>query len=149
MTSPPYIAFAELVERFDAILFDSDGVLVRWPSAIPHAPEAIQRLNALGKPYFVLTNDASQVAETRAARYAVLGLDIEPDKIISSGMLLRPWFEDQGLRGASCVVLGTEDSVKYVLDAGGRSGEPSRMTSMCWWWATRTASPSWTPPPRS
>ena len=120
MNQVPYITFAQLLEQFDVILFDSDGVLVRWPSAIPHAPEAIARLNALGKPYFVLTNDASQVAETRAARYAQLGLAIDPDKIISSGMLLKAWFKEHGLQGARCVVLGTEDSIKYVGDAGGR-----------------------------
>ena len=119
MNDAPYITFGELVERFDVILFDSDGVLVSWPSAIAHAPEAIARLNALGKPYFVLTNDASQVAETRAARYAELGLAIEPGKIISSGMLLKTWFQDRRLHGARCVVLGTEDSAKYVWDAGG------------------------------
>ena len=124
MTNIPRITFAELLERFEVLLFDSDGVLVRWPSAIPHAPEAIARLNALGKPYFVLTNDASQVAETRAARYAQLGLAIDPDKIISSGMLLKPWFEDQGLHGARCLVLGTEDSIKYVRDAGWTGGLP-------------------------
>lgn len=119
MNHVPYITLGELIERFDVILFDSDGVLVSWPSAIPHAPEAIARLNALGKPYFVLTNDASQVAETRAARYAQLGLAITPDRIISSGMLLKTWFLDQGLRGARCVVLGTGDSAAYVRDAGG------------------------------
>lgn len=119
MSDAPYITLAELIERFDVLLFDSDGVLVRWPSAIPHAPEAIARLNALGKPYFVLTNDASQVAETRAARYASLGLAIEPDKIISSGMLLKTWFQEQGLQGSMCVALGTEDSARYVRDAGG------------------------------
>ena len=115
----PFITLAELIERFDVILFDSDGVLVSWPSAIPHAPEAIAMLNALGKPYFVLTNDASQVAETRAARYAALGLAIDPDRIISSGMLLKAWFQNRGLQGARCVVLGTEDSAKYAREAGG------------------------------
>ncbi len=120
MNNIPYITLAELVERFDVILFDSDGVLVSWPSAIPHAPEAIARLNELHKPYFVLTNDASQVAETRAARYAQLGLAIEPDKIISSGMLLKTWFQEQGLEAYRCVVLGTEDSVIYARDAGGQ-----------------------------
>ena len=120
VSDAPYISFGELTERFDLILFDSDGVLVRWPAAIPHAPEAIARLNTLGKPYFVLTNDASQVAETRAARYAALGLAIEPDKIISSGMLLKTWFHEQGLQDSRCVVLGTEDSARYVRDAGGR-----------------------------
>jgi HAD superfamily hydrolase (TIGR01450 family) len=116
----PHITFAQLLEQFEVLLFDSDGVLVRWPTAIAHAPEAIAMLNALGKPYFVLTNDASQVAETRASRYAELGLAIEPDKIISSGMLLKNWFKEQGLQGARCVVLGTEDSVQYVQDAGGQ-----------------------------
>ena len=120
MNQVPYITFAQLLEQFDVILFDSDGVLVRWPTAIPHAPEAIAKLNALGKPYFVLTNDASQVAETRAAHYAQLGLAIDPDKIISSGMLLKAWFKEHGLQGARCVVLGTEDSIKYVRDAGGQ-----------------------------
>ena len=119
MNDAPYITLGELIERFEVILFDSDGVLVRWPAAIPHAPEAIAMLNALGKPYFVLTNDASQVAETRAARYAELGLAIDPDKIISSGMLLKTWFLDQRLQGSRCVVLGTEDSAKYARDAGG------------------------------
>ena len=120
VSDAPYITFGELTERFEVILFDSDGVLVRWPSAIPHAPEAIARLNALGKPYFVLTNDASQVAETRAARYAELGLAIEPGRIISSGMLLKTWFHEQGLQGSRCVALGTEDSARYARDAGGQ-----------------------------
>ena len=120
MNQIPHITLAQLLERFEVILFDSDGVLVRWPSAIPHAPEAIARLNALGKQYFVLTNDASQLAETRAARYADLGLAIAADRIISSGMLLKRWFEERALRGTRCVVLGTQDSVKYLLDAGGQ-----------------------------
>ena len=120
LNNPPYITFAELVERFEVILLDSDGVLVSWPSAIPQAAQAIAGLNGLGKPYYVLTNDASQVAETRAARYAALGLAINTDQIISSGMLLKTWFEDQGLQGSRCVALGTEDSAKYVRDAGGQ-----------------------------
>ena len=45
MSDAPYITFSELLERFDIILFDSDGV--------PHAAEAIARLNVLGKPYFI------------------------------------------------------------------------------------------------
>lgn len=119
MNRAPYITFSELVEQFEVILFDSDGVLVRWPAAVPHAAEAIERLNELGKPCFVLTNDASQLAETRAARYAALGLAIDPAQIISSGMLLKTWFEEHGLQGSKCAMLGTEDSAAYVRAAGG------------------------------
>ena len=79
-----------------------------WPSAVPHAPEAIDFLNSSGKQYFVLTNDASMTAATRAARYGESGLVIEPSRIISSGMLLTAYFARQDLHGARCVVLGTE-----------------------------------------
>ena len=115
----PWITLGELIERFEVILFDSDGVLVRWPSAVPKAPEAIVRLNSLGKLYFVLTNDASALPETRSARYAQLGLAIDASRIISSGLLLREHFRGRGLAGARCVVLGTEDSASYVRQAGG------------------------------
>ena len=115
----PWVTLGELIEQFEVILFDSDGVLVRWPSAVPEAPEAVARLNSLSKPYFVLTNDASALPETRAARYAELGLEIEASRIISSGLLLKEHFRSLGLAGAKCVVLGTEDSASYVRQAGG------------------------------
>ena len=119
VTMVPWITLGELVERFDTIFFDSDGVLVRGPSAVPEAPEAIARLGSIGKPYFVLTNDASALPETRAARYAELGLAIEAGRIISSGLLLEEYFRSRGLGGARCVVLGTEDSAGYARQAGG------------------------------
>ena len=115
----PWISLGELIERFEVILFDSDGVLVRWPSAVPDAPEAIARLNSLGKPYFVLTNDSSVLPETKSARYADLGLEIVPSKIISSGLMLKEYFRSMGLAGSRCAVLGTQDSASYVRQAGG------------------------------
>ena len=115
----PWTSLDEMIAGFEVILFDSDGVLTRWPSAVPGAPEAIARLNSLGKPYFVLTNDASALPETRSARYAELGLSIDPSKIITSGFLLKDYFSNLNLAGSRCVVLGTEDSASYVREAGG------------------------------
>ena len=121
MTLAAYTTLSALIDRFEVILFDSDGVLTSWPSAIPSAPEAIDRLNSLKKPYLVLTNDASALPETRAARYARLGLFIDPSQILSSGMLLASYFSDLGLASARCVVLGTEDSAVFVQRAGGEA----------------------------
>ena len=101
------------------LLFDSDGVLARWPGAVPGAPHAIDRLNSLNKPYFVLTNDASALPETRAARYRELGLEIDANRIITAGSLLTDHFSNLGITGMRCVVLGTEDSAHYVRAAGG------------------------------
>ena len=108
-----------LIRTFKVILFDSDGVLARWPGAVPGAPEAIDRLNSLNKPYFVLTNDASALPETRATRYRELALDIDADRIITAGSLLSGHFSDLAIAGSRCVVLGAEDSADYVRAAGG------------------------------
>lgn len=115
----PQITLDQLMDRFEVILFDSDGVLMRWPGVLPGAAEAVARLNSLGKPYFILTNDASALPETRAAGYFKLGLAIEPSRIITAGSLLTPHFRDFGLAGSRCVVMGTEDSGQYARAAGG------------------------------
>ena len=73
--------------------------------------------------YFVLTNDASTLPETRAARYAEMGLRIAAERIITSGGLLSAHFAERGLAGARCAVLGTADSAAYVERAGGVATE--------------------------
>ena len=115
----PYATLDELAERYAVILFDAYGVLAGSEYVAPEAPAAIARLNAIGKPYYVLTNDASALPETRAARYARMGLPVVADRIITSGSLLTAHFAENDLAGARCAVLGTADSVAYVETAGG------------------------------
>ena len=115
----PYATLDELADRYAVILFDAYGVLAGSEYVTPEAPAAIARLNAVGKPYYVLTNDASALPETRAARYARMGLPVTADRIITSGSLLSAYFSDNGLAGARCATLGTADSVAYVETAGG------------------------------
>ena len=109
----------ELVDRYSALLFDAYGVLSYSVGALPGAVELIDRLNRMGKPYYVLTNDASALPESRAARYRKVGLNVDAAKIITSGSLLKGYFAEHGLSGARCAVLGTEDSAEYVRLAGG------------------------------
>lgn len=109
----------ELVERYSALLFDAYGVLSYSVGALPGAVELIDRLNRMGKPYYVLTNDASALPESRAARYRKVGLNVDAERIITSGSLLKAYFAEHGLVGARCAVLGTEDSAEYVRLAGG------------------------------
>jgi HAD superfamily hydrolase (TIGR01450 family) len=101
------------------ILFDSFGVLASSNAVLPGAVELIANLNATGKTYFVLTNDASALPESRSENYAKLALSIKPEQIITSGSLLSRYFADEHLQGLRCVILGPEDSVRYVQIAGG------------------------------
>lgn len=119
MNNVPEITFRELVERYSVILFDAYGVLANSDLVIPGAPEAIDYLSENDKPYYVLTNDASALPDTRAARYEKLGVRIDAGRIITSGSLLASYFREQGLAGMRCVTLGPADSVHYVESAGG------------------------------
>lgn len=113
-----------LIEQYDVLLFDAYGVLVNSSGALPGARELVRHLNQAGKPYYILTNDASRLPKTASARYQKKGLEIPSDHIITSGSLLAGYFEQHELSGKHCVVLGTVDSRQYVEQAGGRIVSP-------------------------
>jgi HAD superfamily hydrolase (TIGR01450 family) len=113
------VSIRVLIERYELILFDAYGVLVYSAGALPGAQATIARLQELGKPYAVLTNDASKLPATAAQRYRGFGLDIPAERIISSGLLLKEYFARHQLHGARCIVLGTPDSNRFVEQAGG------------------------------
>ena len=112
--------FRELADRYSFILFDAYGVLAGSNFVAPEAPAAIRLLHELKKPFFVLTNDASALPHTRSASYKSMGLPIDERRIITSGSLLSGYFAENDLVGSRCVVLGPDDSVRYVESAGGR-----------------------------
>ncbi len=121
----PQTTLADLIEGYEVLLFDAYGVLVHSQGALPGAVELIQTLNRMAKPYYILTNDASKLPATAAAFFQQHGLALTPDRIITSGSLLLRYFAAHRLRGARCVVLGPEDSVQYVREAGGRIVPPA------------------------
>lgn len=113
------ITIKELLQRYSVLLLDAYGVLVHSSGALEGAGELISKLNQKGTSYFILTNDASKLPLTSSKLFQKYGLDIDPDRIITSGALLKNYFDTHGLRGARCIVLGPSDSVQYVKDAGG------------------------------
>jgi HAD superfamily hydrolase (TIGR01450 family) len=117
--SAPSITVDELLDRYEVFLLDAYGVLVSSSGALPGAAGFLRRLAAAGKQALVVSNDASRSPATSAARYRGFGLSVDADRILTSGLLLRDHFAAEGLAGAPCIVLGTEDSDAYVREAGG------------------------------
>ena len=124
MNRIPAVTTDELIARYDALLLDAYGVLVNKEGALPGAKELISKLNWLGKPYYLVSNTAGHLPENAAARYKAFGLDIAPERILTAGLLIKPYFEDQGYQGLRCAVLGPEDSFHYVEDAGAQPTTP-------------------------
>jgi ribonucleotide monophosphatase NagD (HAD superfamily) len=119
---PTLTSIDQLIDRYDALLFDAYGVLVHVSGPMPGAPELIAQLNRIDKPYRIVTNDASRLPDKAAARYRRYGLEVGAGNIITSGALLPEYFAKHGLRGSRCVVLGPADSRRYVELAGGEVG---------------------------
>jgi len=120
----PEISMSALLERYAVLLLDAYGVLVHSTGALPGAAPLIERLNRTGKPYYILTNDASRLPATSAARFRGFGLLIQPERIITSGELLKDFFSTHRLVGSRCAALGPEDSRRYVEEAGGQPVPP-------------------------
>jgi HAD superfamily hydrolase (TIGR01450 family) len=120
----PSLSVSDLAERYDALLLDAYGVLVSLDGALPGAAALIDRLNRQGKPYWLVSNTAARLPEHAAARYRGFGLDIPAERILTSGMLLGPCFMTSGLTGRRILVLGPEDSLRYVERAGGAPVPP-------------------------
>ena len=116
--TPPDLTFADLRSRHAAIFFDAYGVLIDADGALPGAVEAIAALNAAGQPFLVVTNDASRSPENASARLQRLQLEISPEQILSSGMMIAPALSESLRHGDRVVVLGTPDSAEYARQAG-------------------------------
>lgn len=123
MSSYPNISVDQLFQQYQTFLLDAFGVLVDKNGPLPGVVDLVDRLNREQRPYLILTNSASRLPETMARDYQHIGLELSVENILSSGMLLTSWFEQQGLQGSRCLVLGPEDSVEYVRRAGGERVE--------------------------
>lgn len=109
---------AELDADYDVLLFDAYGVLVDLSGPRPGAARWLEDFERRGRPWLIVTNDASRRPERTAERYRGFGLPVRPEHVVSSGSLLPGWFEREELAGARTCVLGPEDSASLARDGG-------------------------------
>ncbi|CAF0878904.1 unnamed protein product [Didymodactylos carnosus] len=66
---------SSLVEKHDTFIFDCDGVLWNWPHVIPGAVDLLNKLTALGKQIFFVTNNSTKTQDDYAKRFADIGFN--------------------------------------------------------------------------
>lgn len=105
---------------FDAYLFDLDGTIyLGGENLLPGAVETLERLQALGRRVFFLTNDASQPRAVFAGRLQRLGIPAGPESIINASAALVELL-CQRLPGGRLFVIG-EEPLRAELEAAGFS----------------------------
>jgi NagD protein len=84
---------------------DMDGVLVHEDQPIPGADRFVERLEATGHRYLVLTNNSIYTPRDLAARLSLTGLEV-PEAAIWTSALATARFLDQQRPGGTAFVIG-------------------------------------------
>ena len=119
MPSPTQTSVRELLDRYETFFLDAYGVLVTGRGPLRGAAPFIELLRAERKPFSIVTNDASRLPSTCAARYQELGIHIDAHEVLTSGSMITEVFKEQALGGSKTMVLGTDDTRAYVTEGGG------------------------------
>jgi NagD protein len=85
-------------------LMDMDGVLVREEHPIPGATEFLGRLQELGTPFLVLTNNSIYTRRDLAARLRRTGLEVPEESIFTSALATAKFLDDQRPGGSAFVI---------------------------------------------
>ena len=115
-----------LLERYDAFLFDLDGVLYRGDEAIPHAPEAVAAIRAAGKGVAFVTNNASATPDAVVERLDRVGVGAHASEVETSALTTAALLARRGTRHV--VVIGEAGLLEALAGAGIRATRAKDLT---------------------
>lgn len=96
-----------LLEAFDAVLADLDGVVYAGPDAIPGAVDALTALAGRGVKLAYVTNNASRTPAQVAAHLRELGAPAEDNQVVSSAQAGAALLAARFPAGAKVLVTGS------------------------------------------
>jgi len=101
-------------------VFDLDGVLYLGSTPIPHAADAVRRLQDAGKAVYFLTNNSAQTrADYRAKMARVNGLEVAESAIFTSAYATALYLKQRGAEGRSAFVIGEAGLAAELRDSAG------------------------------
>ena len=112
-----------LADPYDAILIDLDGVLYRWPDAIPGAAAAVTALRGAGKHLAFVTNNSSRTPGHVVERLRSVGVDATPEEVVTSALATATILAERHVRSA--FVVGEEGLLGALAGVGIRAVSPS------------------------
>lgn len=95
-----------LVEAYDVLLFDLDGVVYIGGAAIPGAPEALQRARQAGAHVAYVTNNASRTPAAIAGLLAGMGAPVTEADVVTSAQAAARLLADKLPPKSKVLVIG-------------------------------------------
>ena len=95
-----------LVDRYELVVLDLDGVVVLGDRPVDGAPEALRRLREMGKKIRFATNNASRRRDEVAAMLAAIGVAADPGEVLTSAAAAASVLGERLAPGARVLVVG-------------------------------------------
>lgn len=116
-----------LAARYDALLFDLDGVIYRGDEVVEGAPETIEAVRSAGASVLFLTNNSSRTPERVVEKLVRLGVKTDVSEVMTSATATADMLARSG--GGTAYVIGGEGVTRALVDAGIDvvDGEPPRV----------------------
>jgi HAD superfamily hydrolase (TIGR01450 family) len=107
-----------LVDAYDLVILDLDGVVYLGEEPVPGAVEAIERLRREGPPVVFVTNNASRSPDDVAALLTRLGVAATGHEVLTSAAVAADQLADRLAPGSAVLVVGSEALAAEVRRAG-------------------------------
>lgn len=107
-----------LIDGYDALFADLDGVVYEGGKAIDHAVETLSELKSSGLPLAYVTNNSSRKPQTIADQISAYGIQVSPDEVVSSGQTGVELLSTLIPAGSKVLVVGGEGLRTYTEEAG-------------------------------
>ena len=111
-------ALPALIDRYDAALFDLDGVVYLGPIAVPGAAEGIAALRERGTRIGFVTNNAARPPAAVAAHLVELGIPATEADVVTSAQAGAHLVHNRFGPGARVLVVGGEGVVAALSELG-------------------------------
>ncbi|MFM1958330.1 MAG: hypothetical protein RI929_693 [Actinomycetota bacterium] len=109
---------ARLVDAYDSLLLDLDGVVYLGSQAVAHAIESINSAQGQGFKIGYVTNNASRKPEAIAAQLEGFGLTVQPDEVVGSARAAVKMLLERIPAGSKVLVVGGDGLTSEVEAVG-------------------------------
>lgn len=109
------------LSRIRAVLFDMDGVIYVGNRPLPGVQELLDYLDATGRRWMLVTNNAALTSQQFSDKVAAMGLRVPPERILGSAEATASWLRHQVEKGwpEGKVIVNGQDGLRAALTAAG------------------------------
>jgi len=106
------------ITNLENLILDMDGVLWRGETAMPGLVPLFETLDDLGLDYVLATNNATKVATQYTDKLARFGVEVPPEKILTSAEATAAYLREEYPAGVTAYVVGEEGLHRAMREKG-------------------------------